>query len=513
MIKTNTSSKVYQAIIIARVSSREQERGESISAQIKSCEDYCEKNNIPILKIYPITESSTKKERKKFREVLQFIRSYKDKLIVVANTIDRIQRHFREYIDLDDLRTDNKIELHFIREHLKITNKSNSYEIGSWIQGVAWGQQYVMQSSDNIKRANDECRNKGRWLHQAPFGYKNYTDETGLANVCIDPTTGPIVKKLLQEYATGNYSLNGLAHLATKLGLKNKSGRPLDKNQIARMIRNPFYYGVMKTIDVYRPHMHGNLISKELYDRIQDVIHGVEKPSFTRQSDTFALSGIVFCGTCGSLMTPERHTKKNGKSYTYLKCSHYHSYCRQAPVNEIDILDQIQAEIFDKLHIDKDTLALIQKEVHKNIEKDKEEELLRKKQTEMQLAEIEVKKGKCADLVMNGVYTEDVFQKQMLKLAQNEMELRQLLKEQSLVDVEINEMVDCVLDFAANAGFYFKSSKIPEKQQILKLLVSNSTINEKKLAFSMNYPFNELIKNTSSSNWWAIRDSNSGPAD
>ena len=101
----------------------------------------------------------------------------------------------------------------------------------------------------------------------------------------------------------------------------------------------------------------------------------------------------------------------------------------------------------------------------------------------------------------------------MLKLAQNEMELRQLLKEQSLVDVEINEMVDCVLDFAANAGFYFKSSKISEKQEILKLLVSNSTINGKKLAFSMNYPFNELIKNTSSSNWWAIRDSNSGPAD
>ena len=513
MIKTNTSSKVYQAIIIARVSSREQERGESISAQIKSCEDYCEKNNIPILKTYPITESSTKKERKKFREVLQFIRSYKDKLIVVANTIDRIQRHFREYIDLDDLRTDNKIELHFIREHLKITNKSNSYEIGSWIQGVAWGQQYVMQSSDNIKRANDECREKGRWLHQAPFGYKNYTDETGLANVCIDPITGPIVKKLLQEYATGNYSLSGLAHLATKLGLKNKSGRPLDKNQIARMIRNPFYYGVMKTIDIYRPHIHGNLISKELFDRIQDVIHGVEKPSFTKQSDTFALNGIVFCGTCGGMMTLERHTKKSGKSYVYLKCNHQKGECHQGLVKEEDVLDQIQTEIFDKLHIDKDTLALIQKEVRKNIEKDKEEELLRKKQTEMQLAEIEVKKGKCADLVMNGVYTEDVFQKQMLKLAQNEMELRQLLKEQSLVDVEINEMVDCVLDFAANAGFYFKSSIIPEKQQILRLLLSNSTIKEKKLTFSMTKPFDELIKNVSSSKWWARRDSNSGPAD
>lgn len=139
MIKQNTSSKIYPAIIFARVSSREQERGESISAQIKSCEDYCEKNNIPVLKTYPITESSTKKERKKFKEVLQFIKSYKDKVIIVANTIDRIQRHFREYFELDDLRTDNKIELHFIRKHLKITNKSNSFEIGSWIQGVAWG--------------------------------------------------------------------------------------------------------------------------------------------------------------------------------------------------------------------------------------------------------------------------------------------------------------------------------------------------------------------------------------
>jgi len=245
--------------------------------------------------------------------------------------------------------------------------------------------------------------------------------------------------------------LSGLAHLATKLGLKNKSGRPLDKNQISRMIKNPFYYGIMRTIDVYRPHMHGNLISKDLYDRIQDVINGNTKPSFTKQSDTFALNGIVFCGTCGGMMTLERHIKKSGKSYAYLKCNHQKGECHQGLIREEEVLDQIQTEIFDKLHIDKETLALVQKEVRKNIEKDKEEELLLKKQTEMKLAEIQVKKEKCADLIMNGIYTEDIFKMQMARLAQNELELRQLLKEQSLVDVEINEMVDCVLDFAANA--------------------------------------------------------------
>lgn len=159
-LKKNVKSQPMQAVLFARVSSKRQERGDSIDAQMKSVKDYCIQNNIPILAEYSITESSSKGERKKFYEMIKFIKKQQGKILIVANTIDRVQRRFKEYIYLDELRRDNKIELYFICEHLTINSKSNSYEIGTWTQSIMWTQQYVLQSSDNIKRANDESRNK-----------------------------------------------------------------------------------------------------------------------------------------------------------------------------------------------------------------------------------------------------------------------------------------------------------------------------------------------------------------
>lgn len=62
--------------------------------------------------------------------MIKFIKEQRGKILIVANTIDRIQRRFKEYILLDELRLENKIEMYFIREHLTINSKSNSYEIG-----------------------------------------------------------------------------------------------------------------------------------------------------------------------------------------------------------------------------------------------------------------------------------------------------------------------------------------------------------------------------------------------
>ncbi len=114
------------------------------------------------------------------------------------------------------------------------------------------------------------------------------------------------------------------------------------------MIHNTFYYGVMRTIDVYRAHTCGNLITKELFDKIQEVASGKCKPSFTKRADTFIFSGLLRCAICGCAITPERHTKNNGKTYTYLRCFHYDHNCKQLLLNKNVVLQQIKEKIFDK---------------------------------------------------------------------------------------------------------------------------------------------------------------------
>lgn len=59
-----------RSILFCRVSSREQELGQSIDAQLQNLRSYCKRQNFSIVKEYAITESSTRRDRKKFTEML-----------------------------------------------------------------------------------------------------------------------------------------------------------------------------------------------------------------------------------------------------------------------------------------------------------------------------------------------------------------------------------------------------------------------------------------------------------
>ena len=102
--KQLVNSKPTKAILFARVSSREQEQGASIDAQIHNIEKYCERQGLSILsQRFVITESSTKGDRPTFVKMLNFAKSQSQPVAIVADCIDRIQRSFRESIELGDL--------------------------------------------------------------------------------------------------------------------------------------------------------------------------------------------------------------------------------------------------------------------------------------------------------------------------------------------------------------------------------------------------------------------------
>ena len=142
-----------KAILLARVSSREQQEGMSIPAQERRLREYTDRKGLEVYQIFSITESSTKDTRKEFQKILDIIAKSKEPIALVADTIDRVQRSFKESVVLEDFRKEGKVEIHFIREGLVLNLKSNSAEILRWDMGVMFARSYVLQLSDNIKRS------------------------------------------------------------------------------------------------------------------------------------------------------------------------------------------------------------------------------------------------------------------------------------------------------------------------------------------------------------------------
>ena len=142
-----------EAITFARVSSEKQERGASIDAQKELIKEYCFKKGLKIIKEFEITESSTRGDRIKYNEMLDFIRTRKKKTAIVVNCVDRLQRSDEDNPALNKLRKEGKIELHFMKENIVLDETSPVHDIFAWKMNVLMAGNYTDSLSYNVKRS------------------------------------------------------------------------------------------------------------------------------------------------------------------------------------------------------------------------------------------------------------------------------------------------------------------------------------------------------------------------
>ena len=89
-----------KTILLARVSSKEQEEGQSIPAQVRRLREYAEKNCMTVIHEFQLIESSTKETRKEFNKIVGIIEKSKECIALVVDTVDRLQRSFKESVVL-----------------------------------------------------------------------------------------------------------------------------------------------------------------------------------------------------------------------------------------------------------------------------------------------------------------------------------------------------------------------------------------------------------------------------
>lgn len=135
----------------------------------------------------------------------------------MTDTIDRLQRDFKESVLLDELRKKEIIELHFYRENLVLNSESNSADILRWDMGVMFAKSYVLQIRDNVNRKMDAMFDGGEYPGRAPVGYLNVIKETGAIStrkerlngtkwIVPDESKRAYIRRAFELYASGNYS-------------------------------------------------------------------------------------------------------------------------------------------------------------------------------------------------------------------------------------------------------------------------------------------------------------------
>lgn len=188
---------------------------------------------------------------------------------------------------------------------------------------MAFGQSkyYIDSLSENTKRGLREKVRNGIFPSHAPVGYLN---DRNTKTIIIDPEKGKIIEQLFILYSKGIYTFDSMSRFLFQNSIRSLYGNPIHKNCIKLILENPFYYGHFKYGGEIHEGKHPPIISKKLWDKVQDVM--TEKCWKRKENHYFPFTNLMKCGECGYTITAERkvkHYKKNNRTqiFTYYRCS------------------------------------------------------------------------------------------------------------------------------------------------------------------------------------------------
>ncbi len=304
-----------------------------------------------VISEHQFDESSLKDQRTKFDKVIDDIKASSEPIALIVETVDRLQRSFKESVLLDDFRKTGRLELHFIRENLVVHKDSNSSEIQRWDLAVFLAKSYVLQISDNVKRSIKEKLKNGECPGKPPFGYLNIRSQDNKAWIEPHPFRSKVVRFIFEKYSTGAYSMEKIGKM-----VKNEFCIDFATGRVDYVLKQPFYYGEMLRKGIRYPHRYETIISKELFDLVQNVKANANKKPFKYAGLPYLYRGLIQCEKCGCSFTPEM---KKGK-YIYYHCTEYHGACNKKWIREEELTKQF-AKYFDKIHIPEDIVESISK--------------------------------------------------------------------------------------------------------------------------------------------------------
>lgn len=387
---------------------------QSLDAQERELKEKAVLLGIEILSVYHESMSAKSVGRPVFNEVIKQIQKGKADGLLCWK-LDRLARNFIDgglVIDLLQRGVLKSIQT-FEKEYLPSDNVlMMAVELGM-------ANQYSRDLSENVKRGNREKINNGGWPCFAPFGYlNNKADKT----LFIDPVDSVYLRMMFDLYSTGLYSLRSLSEKLYENGLRTKSGKKIYCGRIQRILRNPFYFGVIAYKGKHHLGNHQPLISKDLFDKCQTVMIGGNKPR--KQRHFFPLTGLFTCGECNCSITAQKQ-----KEFSYYHCTNGKGTCTQRPcyIREEKLEEQLSA-VFDAICFDTELIEIMYQSALERLEHDDglgEKTLLN---TQNELSALKNKESRLLDAYLSQSIEKDVYDAKREEIKKERVGLEQNLK-------------------------------------------------------------------------------------
>jgi site-specific DNA recombinase len=476
-----------RAVLYARVSSKEQEKeGFSIPAQLKLLRGYAEAANFNVVQEFVDVETAKQSGRIGFGEMLTFLKKNSSgcRVLLVEKT-DRLYRNIRDWVTLDEL----DLEIHFVKENVVLSRDSRSSE--KFMHGikVLMAKNYIDNLAEETRKGLTEKAAQGIFPSFAPLGYLNVTGPNGKKIIEPDPQLAPIISRLFERYATGNYSLKEITKMALADGMVfRKSKDPVPKSTVHKILRNRIYTGDFDWDGKAYRGSHTPLVTRDLWEHVQTILDRRFDKRHRKVKHDFAFSQLISCGYCGCSLVGELKKKR----YVYYHCTGYKTKCPD-PYTREEVLEERFADLLKGLVFDDEILEWVTEALRQSHvdEKRYHDEAIARLQAEYSRLQNRID-AMYVDKLDGRVDTTFFDRKAVEWRGEQDRLLRSIEEHQTANRTYIDEGVR-LLELAHRAYELFRKQEPQEKRRLLNFLLSNCTWKGGELQATFRQPFDMIM--------------------
>jgi len=238
---------------------------------------------------------------------------------------------------------------------------------------------YSKNLATEVKKGFEQKVKAGGTPTRAKLGYLNARELTAdgrnIGIIEVDAERAPLIRLGFELYATGDYSFSTLIDVLAAKGLRTRptrkhQGLPLTTSQIDRILKDPYYIGIVRYKGIEYPGAHRPIVDEELFFRVQDIITAHSVSGDKRRLHHHWLKGTVYCGACGKRLIYTRAKNRHGTTYEYFYCvgrQHYDRSCQQGWMS-VDVVEDAVIAHYQTIQLTPERQAKVRAHVLERID-------------------------------------------------------------------------------------------------------------------------------------------------
>ena len=376
-----------RAVSYIRVSTREQaqrggsEEGFSLPAQREANKRKAQSMGALVVKEFADRgESARSANRPELQKMLAYLKEDGGIDYVIVHKLDRLARNRADDVEINRAFEEAGVRLVSTSENIDQTPG------GMLLHGImsSIAEFYSRNLANEVIKGMGEKARNGGTLGKAPLGYMNVRarDENGreIRTIALDEERAPLVRLAFTEYATGQWTTKRLAaHLhdrgLTTVPTARKPAKAVSGAQLHRMLRHPYYKGVISFQGVEYPGAHEPLVDEETWSQVQAVLDSHRFGERERQHNHH-LKTTVYCGLCGARLLVQNTRNSKGDLYPYFICARRqrtHDCAFRAVL--IDVVEERMSDLYLTIQLGSQDRQLVEQYVReelRRLERDKD---------------------------------------------------------------------------------------------------------------------------------------------